>query len=421
MDLEELLEVELRDLILVRDTEELRELGVRNDAALELGVLAVVGLDVVRDELRDLRLRALGARRDAEERTELIRDATLAEERVVRALRLPLRALLGGERGRVNTALLLRVAGLTLEGLDRRRGLRDRRARAGRNLRLDRADRLRERREDRLRRTDLRGRRGRRRGRGNRRDRHLGLGLGGGRLLGGGSRRGRGSRRGSGSRGSNLLGHLVCLNGGSNGGHFKRGYDSYLWRARKPLSSRNLSICRHDVKSNFRNLDLSSEQYITDPSCRPCKCFRRSMVSGCFQGITNPSGLNRSPSPQWRLQRPIAKNSLQGHQKLNHSCKPECVPVFGSQIIKPVLLQVLTQSYLLTSNHLGFRSMKYGNSISTSIVKDLPQSTTRVHIQRFLRLGICGGHCISHNLQKSLHVKSPDFTILLQAKLIDWV
>ena len=158
MDLEEGLEVELRDLILVRDAEELRELGVRDDAALELGVLAVVGLDVVRDELRDLRLRTLGARRDADERRELIGDATLAEERVVRALRVLLRALLGGERRGVDTALLLRVAGLTLEGLDRRRRLRDGRARARRNLRLDRAERLLERREDRLRRADLRGR-----------------------------------------------------------------------------------------------------------------------------------------------------------------------------------------------------------------------------------------------------------------------
>ena len=274
MDLEEGLEVELRDLILVRDAEELRELGVRDDAALELGVLAVVGLDVVRDELRDLRLRALGARRDADERRELIGDATLAEERVVRALRVILRALLRGERRGIDTALLLRVAGLTLEGLDRRRRLRDGRARARRNLRLDRAERLLERREDRLRRADLRRRRGRRRGgrRRNRRDRDLGLRLGR-RLLGGGSRRGRGSRRGSGSRGSNLLGHLVCLNGGSNGGHFKRGYDSYLWRARKPLSSGNVRLCGHDMESDFRNLNLPSEEYVTNPGGGPCECF----------------------------------------------------------------------------------------------------------------------------------------------------
>ena len=312
VDLEEGLEVELRDLILVRNAEELRELGVRDDAALELGVLAVVGLDVVRDELRDLRLRALGARRDADERRELIGDATLAEERVVRALRVILRALLRGERRGVDTALLLRVAGLTLEGLDRRRRLRDGRARARRNLRLDRAERLLERREDRLRRADLRGRRGRRGGRRrNRRDRHLSLGLGGGRLLGGGSRRGRGSRRGSGSRGSNLLGHLVCLNGGSNGGHFKRGYDSYLWRARKPLSSGNVRLGGHDMESNFGNLDLPSEEYVTNPGGGPCECFRRTMVAGSFQGFTNPGSLYGSPRSRRRLQRPFPQQSLQ--------------------------------------------------------------------------------------------------------------
>ena len=306
MDLEEGLEVELRDLILVRDAEELRELGVRDDAALELGVLAVVGLDVVRDELRDLRLRTLGARRDADERRELIGDATLAEERVVRALRVVLRALLRGERRGIDTALLLRVAGLTLEGLDRRRRLRDGRARARRNLRLDRAERLLERREDRLRRADLRGRRGRRGGRRrNRRDRDLGLRLGR-RLLGGGSRRGRGSRRGS-----NLLGHLVCLNGGSNGGHFKRGYDSYLWRARKPLSSGNVRLGGHDMESDFRNLDLPSEEYVTNPGGGPCECFRRTMVAGSFQGFTNPGSLYGSPRSRRRLQRPFPQQSLQ--------------------------------------------------------------------------------------------------------------
>lgn len=267
VDLEERLEVELRDLILVRDAEELRELGVRDDAALELGVEAVVGLDVVRDELRDLRLRALGARRDAEERRELIGDAALAEERVVRALRLPLRALLRGERRRVDTALLLGVTRLTLERLDRRRRLRDGRARAGRNLRLDRAERLLERREDRLRRADLRRRRDRRRGggRGNRRDRHLSLRLGGSLLGRGSRRRGSGSGRGgSRSRGSNLLGHLVCLSGGSNGGHFKRGYDSYLWRARKPLSSGIVSPGGQDQEGDLRSLDLASEEHVAN-------------------------------------------------------------------------------------------------------------------------------------------------------------
>ena len=56
MNLEVRLEVEVRDFILVRNTKELRELGIGKDAALERRVEAVVALDVAGDELRHISL-----------------------------------------------------------------------------------------------------------------------------------------------------------------------------------------------------------------------------------------------------------------------------------------------------------------------------------------------------------------------------
>jgi len=60
VNLQERLEVQVRDLLAILDAEQLTELGVGDDAALEVGVKARVRLDVRRDELRYIRLGALG-------------------------------------------------------------------------------------------------------------------------------------------------------------------------------------------------------------------------------------------------------------------------------------------------------------------------------------------------------------------------
>jgi len=60
VNLEEALKVEVRYLLPILDAEELAKLGIREDATLEVGVKAVVRLDVARDELRDIRLALLG-------------------------------------------------------------------------------------------------------------------------------------------------------------------------------------------------------------------------------------------------------------------------------------------------------------------------------------------------------------------------
>ena len=65
------LEVEVRELVALRDGKKLLERGIRRDGVL---VLEVVLLYVVVDTLRDLRARDKRALRKAEERAELIRD-----------------------------------------------------------------------------------------------------------------------------------------------------------------------------------------------------------------------------------------------------------------------------------------------------------------------------------------------------------
>lgn len=118
VDLQERLEVQVRDLLAILDAEELAELGVRDDAALEAGVKARVLLDVRRDELRDIRLALLRLGRQTHKRGELIGDRAELQERVVGAASLPSRALLGGHIRRVLLDALLGVAGITLERLD---------------------------------------------------------------------------------------------------------------------------------------------------------------------------------------------------------------------------------------------------------------------------------------------------------------
>jgi len=95
VDLQERLEVEVRDRVLVRHAEEAGEDTVGDDVALVGGVKARVRLDVVGHELRDLRLRALRAGRELHERAQLRGQAAGLQERVLRAAELPRGLLLG--------------------------------------------------------------------------------------------------------------------------------------------------------------------------------------------------------------------------------------------------------------------------------------------------------------------------------------
>jgi len=71
VDVEVLLEVEVRELDVIREVEELEERRIRLDVVL---VLEVLLLDVRRDELRDVGAALLGAGRAAHERAEGRRD-----------------------------------------------------------------------------------------------------------------------------------------------------------------------------------------------------------------------------------------------------------------------------------------------------------------------------------------------------------
>jgi len=219
VNLQERLQVQVGHLLLVRHAEQLRERGVRQDAALERRVKARVRLHVLADELRHLRLRALLARLQAHEVAELVRQRTLDEEGVVRAASLPSLALLRGHRRRITALLLLGIAGLALRRL---RGLLDGAhgiAHAGGELRAERLELLGERRQLRLRRgshrLNSRAGHGRDRHRRLRGESGLGLlrGLGGLRGLRSGRRGDDGGGGGLGGRdlrGIGLLGgHLV--------------------------------------------------------------------------------------------------------------------------------------------------------------------------------------------------------------------
>ena len=60
VDLQEALEVQIRDIIAILDTEELAKLGVRDNAALERRIKAAVRLHIPSNKLRNIRLAALG-------------------------------------------------------------------------------------------------------------------------------------------------------------------------------------------------------------------------------------------------------------------------------------------------------------------------------------------------------------------------
>jgi len=119
VNLEEGLEVEVGDFLAILHAEELGELGIGDDAALEVRVKAVVRLDIGGNELGDISLAALGLRGETHEGGELIGDGAELEERIVRATSLPRLLLIRGHGGRVRAAALLGVTGLTLERLGR--------------------------------------------------------------------------------------------------------------------------------------------------------------------------------------------------------------------------------------------------------------------------------------------------------------
>lgn len=212
MDLQEGLEVQVSDLLTVLRAQELGELRVRDDAALEVGVEAAVLADIRRHKLRHIRLRALRLRGETHEGRQLVRDGAELEEGVVRAARLVGRALLRRHRRGVLAHTALGVAGRALQCLGGLRRLRDQGAHASSHLSVQRLQGILDRRQDNIGTASLDRERsggsgggggnwGRRRGS----NRHIDNGLGGGRLLGG-------SLRGSGGLGRGR--HLVCINSG---------------------------------------------------------------------------------------------------------------------------------------------------------------------------------------------------------------
>ena len=212
VNLQERLEVQVSHLILVRHTEQLRQRRVREDATLERRVEAAVLLHVVRDELRDLRLRTLLARLETHEVAELIRQRALHEEGVVRAASLPRLALLGGHVLRVLLLLLLDLASLALRRLDGVGNTLRRLADTGRQLCGERLELLRQAGED-----DIRALRGLNDGRGRRR---LNRRDGDNRLRGDSRLGGLGSLRRLGRLGG--LGDRGRSRGGGNGGRLLR-------------------------------------------------------------------------------------------------------------------------------------------------------------------------------------------------------
>ena len=211
VDLQEALEVQVGDLLAVLRAEELAELGVRDDAALEVGVKAAVLADIGGHKLRYIRLGALGLRGETHEGGQLVRDGAELEKGVVRAASLVGRALLGGHRRGVLAHTALGVTGLTLQGLGGIRNLAEELAGASGELGVQGANAVVDGGEEGIGGAGL-GRHGRlsgdgggNHGRGGR-DGDIDDGLGGRRLLGGGGL--------GGGRGLLVSGHLVCINGG---------------------------------------------------------------------------------------------------------------------------------------------------------------------------------------------------------------
>jgi len=135
VNLQEALEIEVRHVIAVLDAEELTELGIRNDAALERRVKATVRLDIACNELRDIRLAALGLGGKTHERGKLIADWAELEESVVCTAGLPCRLLLRRHVLWVLALATLGVADITLESTCCIRCLQDQSTNTRRELR----------------------------------------------------------------------------------------------------------------------------------------------------------------------------------------------------------------------------------------------------------------------------------------------
>jgi len=150
VDLQEALEVQVGHLLAILGTEELGELGVRHNAALEGGVKAAVGLHVGRNELRHIRLGALGLGRETHEARQLVGDGAELEEGVVRTAGLVGRTLLRGHRGGVLANTALRITGLTLDGLRRLSHITEQAADGGGHIGVQGAHTLGHARQDRI-------------------------------------------------------------------------------------------------------------------------------------------------------------------------------------------------------------------------------------------------------------------------------
>ena len=125
MHLQEALEVQVGHLLAVLHAEQSSQRLVGNDAALELGVKATVGLHVLGNELGHIRLALLRLGRQTHELRQLIRDGAELQERVVRATSLPRGTLLRRHRGGILANTTLGVASLTLQGLRSGRRIRN--------------------------------------------------------------------------------------------------------------------------------------------------------------------------------------------------------------------------------------------------------------------------------------------------------
>ena len=125
--LQEGLEVQVGDRVRVLDLQQAGQNAVGDDAALVGGVKARVLLNVGGHELRHLRLRALGARRELHEAAQLRREATGLQEGILGAAQLPRRLLLGRHVGDVllHTALLAGLLDLLGRDLGRQERVGD--------------------------------------------------------------------------------------------------------------------------------------------------------------------------------------------------------------------------------------------------------------------------------------------------------
>ena len=229
MNLQVLLEVQVSHLSLVVHLQELGQHGVGDDAALEVGVKAVVALHVLGNKLGHLSLRALLTALQTHKGAELIGERALDQEGVVCTAGLPGSLLLRGHVGRVDLALLLGVTLLLLGDLCSLLGCTHSLTNLGRKISRQSLQGLSELGQQSIRALgcsggldDGRYNRGRHGG-----DNNLRLGgglLGGSSLLRGGGGRSSGGRGGGGGLGllGGLLvsGHLVCLSGRYGGGHF---------------------------------------------------------------------------------------------------------------------------------------------------------------------------------------------------------